>query len=129
MSAAEKIREMIDANLRNMRQLDVVRFIDQLLPVVAEVGGIKCSLSSHQRLRFQFPDQQPFEVDLERAKPTLRCMCARLAVLTQEITGRDFNPYGDEGAFEFPFGTNQKGNWKIQVKNTPDKQEFALDLE
>jgi hypothetical protein len=100
MNAERRIRELVQANVIDNHHVDIVRFIDQLFPVVAEAGTIRCWQPSAGKLCFQIGDQPAWEVELGRAHSKLRMMCARLAVICREKTGLDLNFYGDEAFVE-----------------------------
>ncbi len=97
MNADCRIRELVMATLASNHDVDGVRFIDQLLLVVAEVGEIKCSLVEERALRFQTPTKTLCEVEVGRTKSKLRLLCARLSVLCNESNGPEVSLYGGEG--------------------------------
>lgn len=100
MNAQSKVRELIQAHLVDNHHADVVRFVDQLFPVVAEAGAIKCWQGTDGTLCFQVGGQPALEVELGRAKTKLRMLCARLAVVCSERTGQDISIFGGEASLE-----------------------------
>ena len=125
MNAESRTRELVTANLPDGREVDGVRFIDELLLVAAEVGEIQCSLASDRELRFQAPDRPAWDVELDRAKTKLRMLCARLGVLCNESGGPEVSLYGGEGVIK-KAGPAQ---WAVRFMNTPDQQGFIIQAQ
>jgi hypothetical protein len=132
MNAEEKIRELVQANLSSNHQVEGVQFVDELLPVAAEVGEIKCSLGADgQGLRFQTPEHPAWEVELGRANGKLRMICARLAVL---CAGPPASLYGGEGTIAVDIPADSENGDKstdqivlqVQFDNKPGKVWFTL---
>ncbi len=154
MNAADRIRELVRANLLG-RRIDVVRFVDELLHVAADVGEIRGSLAGNDALRFETPRQPAWEVEVDRAKGKLRMCCARLGVLCNESGGREVSLYGDEGVIvraalngatlsrlaaiqvgasvvpgAAPHGSPAgPEKWAVRFKNTPSEQEFVIQTQ
>jgi hypothetical protein len=145
MSTEQPIRELIKTYLADNRNVDGVQFIDQLLLLAAEAGEIKCTLAGDGSLRFQIPEQPPWEIELERAKAKLRMLCARLGVLCNETGDQEVSLYGGEGTIKKETSLeslNDRGRsslagtslaaplvtkqWKVRFKNTPSEQEFTI---
>ena len=87
------------------------------------------------KLRFQTPNQPPWEVELGRAKTKLRMLCARLSVLCNE-RGQDVSIYGGEGVVkEIPVPAGRTADvaccqkLTVRFKNTLSEQEFTLTAE
>ena len=53
-------------------------------------------------------------------------VCARLSVISMEQSHQDVSPYGGEA--EFDYGQTVR-HWKVRFTNTPDAQEFTIELE
>jgi len=155
MTAEERINELVRAYIRG-NQGDLVRFVDELLLLTAEVGEIKCAFAGDRALRFETPQQPGCEVELERAKSKLRMCCARLAVLCNESGGQDVSIYGGEGiivkavlngaaprsqlaalavgAPATPSAAPDRSapspeRWAVRFKNTPSEQEFVIQTQ
>jgi hypothetical protein len=135
MNADDKIRELVQANLMSNHQVEIVRFVDELLLVGAEVGEIKCSLSAGaDGLRFQTPEQPAWEVELGRANGKLRMICARIAVL---CAGAPELLYGGEGTIAVDVKADSENGDKctdqvvlqVQFDNKPGKVWFTLRRE
>jgi hypothetical protein len=126
MSPESRLRELVQATLTDNHRVEGVRFIDELFPLVSEIGGIQCRLSGEQGLRFQLPGQAPWDVELGRARSKLRMLCARLGVVCQDHNGRDINLYGDEATLEFPTTSPKPSKMHVRFKNTTDAQEFTI---
>jgi len=151
MNAESMIRELVNAYLFDNHKVDGVQFIDQLLLLACEVGEIQCNLAGERKLRFQIPDQQMWEVELDRAKAKLRMLCARLGVLCNEAGDQDISLYGGEGIIKKIVPLELSNNlrrssgsdlrsptatsvvpppiskeWKVRFKNTPSEQEFTV---
>ena len=159
MNAEAGIRELVRVNLLGDHHIDCVRFIDELLLVVADVGEIKCSLADDRRLRFETPQAPAWEVEIERARGKLRMLCARLGVLCQESETLEGTLYGGEGVIKKAAGLNgssmavqgQVGllavhapavnqaatdrsstapaQWAVRFMNTPDRQTFCIQAQ
>jgi hypothetical protein len=133
MNADDKIRELVQANLSSNHKVEGVRFVDELLLVVGEVGEIKCSLSAGaQGLCFQTPEQPAWEVELGRANSKLRMICARLAVLCANGALPDL--YGGEGTIAVDMPADSENGEKttnpillhVQFDNRPGNVWFNL---
>jgi hypothetical protein len=121
--AAQHIEQLVRALLVG-RKIDGVRFVDQLLAIVRQVGEIHCCAAGDQGLRFELPSRKPFEVALDGSRGKLRMLCARLAVLCQE-NGHDCTVYGGEGTIRREFESNSV-SWSVLWYNTPDRHEFTI---
>ncbi len=109
MNAERQTRELVQANLIDNHQVAIVRFVDQLFPVVAEAGAVRCWQPSEGKLCFQIGDQPAWEVELGRAHSKLRMLRARLAVICREKTGLDLNFYGDDAFVEICRSPQREG--------------------
>lgn len=124
MLPLSQIPGLVQAKLAG-RKIDVVGFIDELLSLVKEAGGLRCYLATDRRLRFEL-DGQASEVELESARSKLRMLCARLSVLCTGTNGSAVSSYGGEGtitSLQIP-----SPGWKLRFSNTPGEQEFTLTL-
>jgi hypothetical protein len=108
------------------RKGSAVAFVEQLLPVAAGIGHLYCSLARDDALRFESKGRLLCEVELLAAKGKLRMVCARLAVICQEHTGRELQPYGDDVSFASE-ALPDRGRWHIRFVNTTSKQEFDIE--
>jgi len=132
MNAEHRIRELVNANLQEDRNVDGVRFIDGLFELASDLGEIRCTLAGERGLRFETLDRPAFEVEVNRAKAKLRMLCARLSVLCQE-SGSQCSPFGGEGCVSQKSGSPESGAvavsqhvWNVRFKNTPSDQEFVI---
>lgn len=136
MSTAARIQILANSTLAG-RQIDVVRFVEELLDIAKEIGEIHCCLATDRSLRFGLRDQEAVEVDVDSARGKLRMLCARLSVLCGETSGVLVSPYGGEGTIARPVaalaGNRAAANshedtdhWTVRFKNTPDEHEFTL---
>jgi hypothetical protein len=125
-------------------RVDTVWFIDQLLGALEAKREVRCTLAGSGGLRFEFRDEEAFEVPLDLAKSKLRAMCARLGVLCNESGGEKVSLYGGEGTIqkEVPVAVaNGPGSsagspfepcprrWTVRFKNTPSEQEFIIQAQ
>ena len=133
MNAADRIHELVRANLSSNHKVDGVHFVDEILLVAAEVGEIKCSLSAGaEGLCFQTPEQPAWEVVLGRANSKLRMICARLAVLCANGATPDL--YGGEGTIAVDMPADSENGEKstnrillqLQFDNRPGNVWFTI---
>jgi hypothetical protein len=133
-SPSARIRELVLSKLAG-RKIDVVGFVDELLNLTRELGSIQCSLPAEGRLRFELPDSEACEVEIDAARGKLRMLCARLSVLFEENGAAGNSPYGGEGVIQrtapIPSanGTGsltRPGQWTVHFENTAAKQEFTI---
>jgi hypothetical protein len=135
-SARQQIERLVPERLAG-RRIDAVRFVEELLAIVTQVGELWCGPAGDQGLRFEIRGHDPFEVGLDANRSKLRMLCARLAVLCQDENGSDSMLYGGEGTIRRTFKAGafdeEPSNpiryhlaWKARWSNTPDKHEFAI---
>jgi hypothetical protein len=159
MKLENLLEPLVAAHLADNHHADVVRFTDELLLVAVKVGEVKCALASADKMRFESPGQDAWDVELGRAKSKLRMLCARLAVLCNENGAREVSIYGGEGTIKMVGqGTSRvavagqraqpehaaanrsaaivatragagESRWAVRFKNTPDEQEFTIVAE
>lgn len=81
------------------KTIDIVKFVDELMSLAAELGELRCVCVGAETLRFEIRGQDPMEVEISEglARGKLRSLCARLAMLVSETAGQEFLPYGGEG--------------------------------
>lgn len=130
MNFASTITEVYARHLADRRDPDIAGFVDQLIRVAAETGAVGGAYDGDKRLRFfvaprSTPAQPTCLVEHPAARPILRMICARLAVLCKERTLTDVSPYGDQAVFNF--GTLDPQRWSVSFVNTPDRQEFLIE--
>jgi len=93
MNFEKTIRDLAEAHLADNHNVDGVRFVEELLLLVSQVGQVRCSLPSDGKLRFEASDRV-VDVELGRAKTKLRMLCARLSVLLNEAGQETMAVYG-----------------------------------
>jgi hypothetical protein len=111
MNPAIRISELAANFLAPNQRFDGDRFINELLPQVSEGQEFHCTFAGIRSLRFQLGSQNPWEVDIERAKSKLRILCARLSVLCNETGGQDVSLYGGEGWISEEAIENSRLEW------------------
>ncbi len=135
MTAVDTLADLVRTHLVDNHKPRCVEFIDQLLRVALTTGQVRCSLANERQLRFQMPDQPPWDVEMGRARTKLRMLCARLSVLCNESSGSEVSLYGGEGTI---LGTamntswassGQPPQWSVRFKNTPSEHEFTITPE
>lgn len=132
--ARQQIEKLVRERLAG-RKIDGVTFVEELLAITTQVGEVHCSPAADHGLRFQLPDADPFEVELDANRGKLRMLCARLAVLCQE-SGQDFMLYGGEGPIDRIVKarpTDQESepisyflSWQARWNNTPGEHWFVI---
>ena len=101
-----------------------------------EYGPIRCSLVAENSLRFDMPNLDSCDVEVDACRGKLRMLCARLHALCDAGRDSSVSPYGGEGIIEKRPSNPTNGNsvthdpqhWIARFKNTPGEQEFTVNV-
>jgi hypothetical protein len=129
MNAESRIRELVGAYMADDHKGDLVRFLDGLLALAAEVGEIRCGRVDDMGWRFETSGQTSCVISLSRARTKLRIICARLSVLCNESGDPECSIYGGESFIRGTSSSSPNGEprrWKVSFMNTPSEHHFTI---
>ena len=97
-------------------------FLDQLFQLAERLGSVTCALVDDQ-LCLQTHNVILDTLNIERAKSSLRMVCARLAVRCSESAKRKVSAYGDVVEFEY---SPAKRLIEVRFENTTVLQQISI---
>jgi hypothetical protein len=123
VSTVSAVADILQQTLES-RDVDIVIVVNGIL-AQTPASGVRCT---------RHPDKWVIEGDgfyqelkaAPRSLNMLRLMCARLAVLSLETTGRDTFLYGGEGDILLPKNGQGFHRFHVQTMNTPGEQWFEI---
>ncbi len=121
------VERLVETDLADDHSVKVVSFIDGVLVLASELGHLNCQQAVDRRILFRTRGQLLAGMELTKAKGKLRMLCARLATVCRERSGKPVSPYGDETDLEYEISPQQRIHLKVRFVNTADHQEFDIE--